>query len=59
MISARCSREGAGEGGDGAAGDDEKQAPAVKKSGDAAKAVADKTVEAAGFGIRRRQVRRR
>ncbi len=44
-------REGAGEGGDRAAGDDEEKAPAVEKSGDAAKAVANETVKAASFGI--------
>jgi hypothetical protein len=44
-------REGAGQGGDGAAGDDQEEAPAVEKSRDAAETVADETVEAAGFGI--------
>jgi len=44
-------REGASQGGDGAAGDDQEEAPAVEKSRDAAEAVADETIEAAGFGI--------
>src|ERR1700687_2453653 len=44
-------REGARKRGDGAAGNHQKQAPAVKKSGHAAEAIADKDVEAAGFGI--------
>jgi len=44
-------RESAGQGSDGAAGDDEEQTPAVKKSGDAAESVADETIEAASFGI--------
>jgi len=44
-------REGAGQGRDGAAGDDQEEAPAVEKSRGAAETVADETVEAAGFGI--------
>ena len=43
--------EHARESGDGAAGDDEKEAPAVEEGGDAAEAIANVAVEAAGFGI--------
>src|SRR5260370_11978233 len=44
-------REGAGERGDGAAGDHQKQTPAIEEGGDAAKAVADEDVQAAGFRV--------
>src|SRR5260370_6568069 len=44
-------REGAGERGDGDAGDHEKQTPAIEEGGDAAKAVADEDVQAAGFRV--------
>src|SRR4029077_18561253 len=43
--------EDARESSDGAAGDDEKEAPAVKEGGHAAKAVTDVAVETAGFGV--------
>ena len=39
------------EGGDGAAGDDEKETPAVEEGGHAAKSIANVAVEAAGFGV--------
>src|SRR5260370_37744561 len=44
-------REGAGERGEGAAGDHKKQTPAIEEGGDAAKAVADEDVQAAGFRV--------
>ncbi len=43
--------ERAGERGDGTAGDDQEQAPAVEKSGDAAETIANEAVEATGFGV--------
>ena len=43
--------EDAREGSDRAAGDDQKEAPAIEKSGHAAEGVADIAVKAAGFGV--------
>lgn len=43
--------EDAGQSSYGAAGDDKKETPAVEKSGEAAKAVANVAIQAAGFGI--------
>src|SRR6266851_5509215 len=43
--------EGAGEGRYGAAGDHQEQAPAVKKGGHAAEAVANEDVQTAGFRV--------
>src|SRR5277367_3849123 len=44
-------RESASQCGDRAAGDNQEEAPAIKESRDAAKAVANETVESASFGI--------
>ena len=47
----KVAREGVRERGDRAAGDDEKQRPAVEERGDAPESVANEAVEPAGFGI--------
>src|SRR3984893_5386260 len=44
-------RKGASERGDRAAGNHQKQTPAIEKSGHATEAIANKNIEAAGFGI--------
>ena len=43
--------ESAGQSSDGTARNDEKQAPAVEKSRDAAEPITNKTIESAGLGI--------
>ena len=48
-------RKGAGQGGDGAAGNHQKQTPAVEERGDASEAVANEAVEPPGFRVCRGQ----